>query len=349
MAFNVRVIWKMLTALLVGICIYLYFSIWTFREEADKVGVPYNSFSDVYYVVQWTALIAIVRAALNWLIRPLLVKRVQQVDPLNFDLKKKKIAKEFTSSLWYIFATVYGHIALYDHPYLPTWLLGSGTCEGLILDYGMRVGDAAIKKYFLMQAGHHLYSLVEHILYGLRQPDASETTLHHFCTMSSIMFSYFTNQLAFGATILMIHDYGDILLNLGKFLRDIDLKPIGLGWMVDACYVALVFAWIGPRVGLVSTCVLPAGIYYRHFNHRLENPAYSSLQQKMAPVDALQIFMVSIIMLLNVYWSVLILKIGYTKFTAEKGVSQFVLYNQGERFKAESPSVGAAKEPSNSQ
>jgi hypothetical protein len=343
MAFNWRVVWNVLSILLLSATAYFFKSIWTFREEADRIGIKYNSFSDLWFAGQVLAIILVLRMLGSWAFKPMLVRRLERVDRLNFELKKHKITREFLSFLWYVFASVYGNVALYQHPYIPSCLNGSNTCEGLILDYGNRSGDPVINRFYMIQSAHHMYSLIEHLFITKREKDFAEMALHHLCAMSAIIFSYFTNQIAFGATILLIHDYGDIFLNLGKILKDTKLVPPKVNFLVDIVYGLIFISWFGPRVFLIATCVLPAGIYYRHFDHKFD-PLYTNLRDQMTLVDLLQIFLVFVIMLLNLYWSYVIVYIGVQRIKAKNG-ADFVVYSQGEKAKPESPSVVACTEP----
>lgn len=308
------------------------------------MGVKYNSFNDLYSALGYLTLIITIRWILQTFLKPTFVERLRQVDQLNFEVKKDKVTKEFVSFLWYVFITVYGCIALYDHPYIPSVYGGSGTCEGLVLDYGHRVGDEILKKYYMIQSAHHMYSLLHHLFVAKKTQDWAEMSLHHFCAMSAIFFSYFTNQVGFGSTILIAHDYGDVFLNFGKFLKDTKVVPPRVSWIVDVVFVVIFVSWFFPRVVLISSCVLPAGIYYRHFNHKY-NKNYEALRDAMTFVDALQILMVFVIMLLNLYWSWVILNMGYHRIKAKKG-QEYVVYVQGEKYKPESPSVVAAENPS---
>lgn len=344
MAFNIRLLWNMLSLMLLAMSLYLVKSIWTFREEADKVGIKYNSFTDLYSAGGYLLLIICVRYVAELYLKPILVERLRQVDQLNFNVKKDKVTKEFISFLWYVFITIYGNIALYNHSYIPTYLNGSSTCEDLTLDYARKSGDPVINKYYMIETAHHMFSLLHHLFVAKRTQDFSEMSLHHFCAMAAIIFSYYTNQVPFGATILLAHDYGDIFLNLGKFLKDTKVVPQKISFIVDIVFVNIFVWWFFPRVVFISACVLPAGVYYRHFNHTFD-PELTALRDSKALVDALQIFMVFVIMLLNLWWSWVILNIGLQRLKAKNG-SEFVVYVQGEKYKAESPSAVAADDPS---
>ena len=326
---ELRSVWNSISFVLICLIAYMFKSIFTFREIATRIGVKYNSFSDIISILIILFSLIALRWSMTFFLKPMFQKRLKEVDELNYELKKNKVCKEFLSTLWYIFAVVYGNLALYNHSYIPDWLLGGGTCDGLVTNYGNYSGDDTIKKFYKLQAAHHLYSLIDHLFISKWEKDFSEMALHHLCAIAAIFFSYLTNQMALGATILLIHDYGDVLLNLGKVIRDQKLLP-SYGRTLDVLFVLLFVFWFFPRVVLIGTCVIPAGAYKLHFDLNLTDPGYAYLQQQMRTVDAIQILMVFIIMLLNMYWSYVILRSGYNKIKSNGG---YVIHTQGEKRK----------------
>lgn len=324
MGFNIRILWNCLSVFLVFSSVYLFASIFRFRGEADKIGLEYNPWSDLYEAGFYFVMIAAVRFLATLIAKPILYQRLQDVDPATFDVRKQKIVRQFLNFLWYIFIVVYGNIALAGHPYVPTWLNGSGTCRGLLHEYGTKKGDSIINKYYMIESAQHFYTLIEHLFFLPRQKDFSEMALHHLCAMAAILFSYFTNQVAFGAAILLIHDYADIFIYLTKLMRDLQ---IGKSWMIDVSYLMVFLSFIFPRIILVSSCVLPAGIYYRHFDHTFVDPAKQELMDSMFLVDTLQIVQVMIIMLLNFFWTGIIVQTGYNKYVSGK-TKNFVIQSQ---------------------
>ena len=331
MSTMLRTLWNTLSIILIAAIITLFRSIFVFREEADKLGIRYNSFNDLYNVAVTFFLLLALRYSSNLLLKPLFVRRLKEVDQLNFDLKKDKVAKEFLSMLWYIFATTYGYIALHNHPYIPSWLLGSGTCDGLLREYGRLRGDELIRNYYTIQSAHHIYSLFDHLFITQKREDFSEMALHHLCTVAAIFFSYYTNQLALGATILLIHDVGDIFLNLFKIFRDMKLLP-NRPKVLDVIALLLFCTWFFPRVVLINTCVIPVGTYTRHFDETLFPPEFQDMKNKMFLVDILQITLVFVIMLLNLWWSGIIVMTAYRKLRNTKG-SSYIITIQGEKAK----------------
>ncbi len=119
-----------------------------------------------------------------------------------------------------------------------------------------------VKAYYMILLGHHVHSLLE-LIHGYKiRSDFSEMALHHIATVSAMIMSYFGNQVAMGITVLAAHNIGDIFINLAKFCRDLKFLK---GWSMDLLFVVVFTSWFVPRVILISTCVLPAGIYTRHF------------------------------------------------------------------------------------
>lgn len=118
-----------------------------------------------------------------------------------------------------------------------------------------------IKVYYMVQLAHHVYGILELFQgYGIRS-DIPEMALHHIATVSAIFMSYFGNQIPGGITVLVAHNVGDIFINLGKFTRDLKLLSSRGS---DLLFVTLFTSWFVPRVLLISSCVLPAAVYYRH-------------------------------------------------------------------------------------
>lgn len=302
MGFNIRILWNCLSVFLVSVSLYFITYIFKFRSEASTAGIEYNQFSDLYIALGSLAIIVFLRYLGTKFLQSSLQSRLKAVEPdlEMYELKKNKVTKEFLSFLWYVFITLYGNIALRGHSYIPSVLGGGGTCEGIALDYPLKRGDNLINFYYMVQCAHHMYSFLDHMFVAKKGKDFAEMALHHICAITAILFSYFTNMVAFGATVLLIHDYGDIFLNLGKFMRDLKLSP---GWVVDSIYFVLLLTWSIPRCFIISGCVLPAGFYTRQYNLPLAEESLMTIRHMMAWVDLLQIFFVFVIMLLNAWWS----------------------------------------------
>jgi hypothetical protein len=66
-----------------------------------------------------------------------------------------------------------------------------------------------------------------------------ELFVHHFATVFSILFCYFTNFEDFGPFILIASDISDAFLNIGKVYRDIfGDKSKGLDYLFAVAFVS---------------------------------------------------------------------------------------------------------------
>jgi len=307
---NISVVWTAVTVVL-SLAIGLQMgSIFMFKREAPKYDIPTNSFTDLYFMGVALCFISLYRNLAHWLAKPKVETRMQVIEPGCPENKIDKNTRAIVGTVWYTFTTLYGLYLFYDHPYVPTPFLGGCKCEEVISKWPRYTVTPDIKKYYMIQLAHHIHSLLELIAGAKLRNDVAEMSLHHIATVSAMLFSYFGNQIAMGITVLIAHNVGDIFINLAKFSRDLKLVK---GLSADLLFVTLFVSWFGPRVILISSCVLPAGIYTRHIKEGVYDPALQPLISMMAPSDALQITMVFIIMILNVFWSYLLIKMAYNK------------------------------------
>jgi TLC domain len=87
------------------------------------------------------------------------------------------------------------------------------------------------------------------VMYG--QGNYWELFIHHFATIFSIIFCYFTNFEDYGPFILIASDLTDGLLNIGKVYRDVyGDKSRGL----DYLFVVVLLSWILARNVFMLGC-----------------------------------------------------------------------------------------------
>lgn len=70
--------------------------------------------------------------------------------------------------------------------------------------------DGAVT-YAMIQLGYHLGETVTHVFFEKRQNDFYEMLLHHLCTLFLLLCMTFSNFLAIGCVINLLHDVSDIL------------------------------------------------------------------------------------------------------------------------------------------
>lgn len=74
--------------------------------------------------------------------------------------------------------------------------------------------------------------------------------LHHICTMLSINYAYFTNFEDYSVLATLISNFSDFFLNLGKFFRDVGLKP----WLITAGFLNIIISWFITRIIYFPYC-----------------------------------------------------------------------------------------------
>ena len=285
-------------------------SIFIFRSEAPKYGIVPNSFSDLYITAVAMCFIFVYRLIAYRHALPKVEARMKIIDPQCTEKQVYKITRCRVGLMWYGFQTIYGIYLFYDHPYVPTLFFGRCKCKEIAAFWPRHETTSDIRRFYMIVFAHHLYSLIELLLEYRKRFDAAEMLLHHIATVSIMIFSYFTNNVASGITVLTAHNIGDVFANLVKYSRDVKLMK---GFMLDLLAVSFFCSWVLPRVFLMSMCVLPAVIYTRFFEEGIYDVDIQPLVYQMNSFDVVVAVILSTIVLLNVYWSLLFGKMIYSR------------------------------------
>jgi hypothetical protein len=102
-----------------------------------------------------------------------------------------------------------------------------------------------------------------------------ELLVHHFATVLSILFCYFTNFEEFGPFILIASDISDAFLNIGKVVRDVtDFK----GVRADIMFGVAMSTWFVSRNMFLMSCFAGGSLKFMPFQEvTLSNPQYNYL------------------------------------------------------------------------
>lgn len=132
---------------------------------------------------------------------------------------------------------------------------GGCECDDIMKQWPYFPISDQVKRYYMIMLAHHVYSLLE-LLIGLpKRTDGPEMVLHHVATVSVMLFSYYTNHVACGITVLTAHNIGDIMINLAKFARDLRIVS---SMTANLIFLALFISWFVPRCVMICICVLSA-------------------------------------------------------------------------------------------
>jgi len=194
--------------------------------------------------------------------------------------------------------------------------------------------------FYPIQMGYHLHNLVFHIFCRTHKATYVEMILHHYLTWFLIFYSYYTNYETFGITVLMCHDIGDFLMNIGKLVRDLQLVK---GWKVDVFYLLIVVSWFYPRTIVASLTYIPNSLY-AFFEQGSTIGPYTVPKNDWVHYNKyyaprLQSTMLIALWILNAYWICLIIQIGMAK--SKKG--DYVAEWEGEEQKIDDKIVPEIK------
>lgn len=106
--------------------------------------------------------------------------------------------------------------------------------------------------FYSVQFGKHLGRFIAHIFIR-SEGNFYEYCLHHTLSLFLISFSYCINYWYIGIFVLVVHDYTDFALIIGRSYKDYRHKK---EFILYAAYVHAIGSWILLRVVIFSyTCV----------------------------------------------------------------------------------------------
>jgi hypothetical protein len=188
---------------------------------------------------------------------------------------------------------------------MPTWLGGNGYCTDLTR-YLLSLDEAnlAMKVFYIIQFGKHIGRFMHHVFI---RPEGNfyEYALHHGLSTFLIFFSYLMNMWLIGIFVLLIHDFSDFFLILGRAYRD--YKNYNKQ-VINVIYYIGGAAWVGCRVLLLSYCCVYSSIstVYEFYTNK---DKYSIMAYEMMFVPSMfMAFMLFALQILQLFWTYYILQ-----------------------------------------
>ena len=111
--------------------------------------------------------------------------------------------------------------------------------------------------YYSVQFGKHLGRFIAHIFIRA-EGNYYEYCLHHALSLYLICFSYAINFWYIGIFVLIVHDYTDFALIIGRSYKDYRHKK---EFLLYIAYVHAIGSWIALRVFLFSYACVYSTIY----------------------------------------------------------------------------------------
>src|SRR3990167_60225 len=295
----------------------IYLARYWMKDEPDAILPNELDFLDsIGYVVLYTA----IRYLFDEMFRNEVYKRVKLNDPINFELKKDKSLKEAFCSAWYLAMTIMGVYFFANTDYLPTPCFGSGNCEDMPRKLFTRENHWTVRMYFMIQFAYHTHTLVYYELANRKKklPEYNEMMLHHILAVGLIILCYTSGYFNYGISFLMIADFTDFFLNLGKADRDLRLTQ---GWKIqlfDLCFAGVVVSCTYLRAYVIPWCVLRSCYLalwktwqgqYNFWDH----PTLQKYASKLVAFYAVKAVLLSVLGIMNFYWVTIILQMTYRR------------------------------------
>lgn len=212
----------------------------------------------------------------------MLVRRLAKSKTSNIPMQK------FTRALWKLvcFATMFawGVYSLCGE----TWMYHS---LGITFEWPGNRTPWAIHVYYVLETVYYSGSFVT-MFFEEKQSDFYLMIWHHFVTLLLIGFSYRFNFLRYGAFLMILHDASDPWMEAAKLAVYLGYQTLG-----NVLFVVFTAMFIVPRIFVYSVMVLVPGYSFLwEYGSRLLVPIWGLLMA---------------VFLLNLYWSMLILRMLY--------------------------------------
>ncbi|RLN37812.1 hypothetical protein BBJ28_00016507, partial [Nothophytophthora sp. Chile5] len=143
--------------------------------------------------------------------------------------------------------------------------------------------------------------------YSVKRKDNAEMLVHHFATISLMLFSYSVDLTRMGISVLMIHDVNDLLLETAKVF-------VYLGWenLANMFFGTFALMWFVVRWGFYSYNILHSAYAYAYSDivvHILEAGSYRDIDANVWYwVWIVWFGFLCLLLVLHIYWGLLIVK-----------------------------------------
>lgn len=191
---------------------------------------PWFHWSEFWKCIVFGAILEFCKRKAMTTVYPFLDRYVKDKhDPKARKKRSDKASKYVWMTFYYSAMSIYGYIVLKDSAWLPDYMGGKGSWEGMWKGMPYIEPCKGATTYAMLQLGYHGSDFLFHILKDERENDFMEMTLHHASTFLLISSMTMSNFLPIGCVIAFLHDVSDIFvatLKLTTALEGFDLISV---------------------------------------------------------------------------------------------------------------------------
>ncbi|XP_075211091.1 ceramide synthase schlank [Lycorma delicatula] len=210
--------------------------------------------------------------------------------------EKPSTLVKFCESSWkcsyYSYSFIYGILCLWNKP----WLWNINECW---TNYPHQSISSDVWWYYMISLSFY-WSLTVSQFFDVIRKDFWQMFIHHIATVLLIMFSWVCNLHRAGSLVLLVHDLADIFLECAKAAKYAKYQKF-----CDAIFGFFTIIWIITRLGFFPFWIL--------YNTAIDAPR---IVNTMFPAYYIFNGLLSLLLVLNLYWTSLILKIAYNALSA---------------------------------
>lgn len=146
------------------------------------------------------------------------------------EIRKKRsytLVKWEYSIIYYLLSSVAAYLVLKNTIYFPIWFGGKGNSLFLFNNYpDLSEAPFEMEVFYIIQFGKHLSRAISHLFI---RPEGNyfEYALHHCLSVFLIFYSYTMDLWLIGTLVLLLHDFTDFTLILGRAYKVNVLFNIG--------------------------------------------------------------------------------------------------------------------------
>ena len=240
-------------------------------------------------------------------------KGTEEIDFHTDNDRRKKIRK-FKESAWkcvyFLSAEIFALLVTYDEPWFTnTKYFWVGPGNQIWPDQKIKL---KLKGLYMYGAGFYLYSILALIFWETRRSDFGISMTHHVASLSLIVLSYSVRFVRVGSVVLALHDATDVFLEIGKMS-----KYSGAETIASFAFVLFVLSFTILRVVYYPLWVLRSTSYELVPTLKREKHwVYGSVHYYVFNS------LLFCLLLLNIYWWVLMLRMVVGQIRAKGKVSE---------------------------